>query len=116
MRKMRLPKHIVYGLISFACPVVAFIAILLYQSIVDSNFWVSLIPEESAAGALMAISEVVQVVLFSMGGCLVGLIFGILSIRIQRRVLGVGMAAIVFNALPFLLLMSFWIKGMTVGL
>jgi hypothetical protein len=116
MRKQRLHKHIVCGAISFSCPFMAVIAVLAYQSVANSSFWQSLTPEESAAGATMAFCEVVQLVLFLMSGCLIGLIFGILSVRFQRRVLGVGMAAIVFNTLPFLFLVTFWIKFMTVGL
>lgn len=65
MRKQQIPKHIVCSAISFSCPVVAVIAVLAYQSVVHYSFWGSLTPEDSTAGALMAIGEVFQVVLFS---------------------------------------------------
>jgi hypothetical protein len=58
-------------------------------------------------------AAVVQLIVCSMIGCLVGLIFAVLSIRLQRRVLGAGLAALAFNGLPFLLLASLWFKGMT---
>lgn len=64
----------------------------------------------------MVIAEVIQLMVFSMVGCLVGLIFAAVSIRIQQRVWGLGLFALVFNGLPFLLSVSLWIKGMTVGL
>lgn len=64
----------------------------------------------------MAFAEIVQLILASITGCLIGLIFAVLSMRLQRRVLGVGLAALVFNGVPFLLLISLWIKGMTHGL
>ena len=64
----------------------------------------------------MGFGEVVQLIVFLMVGCLAGLIFAVLSLRLQRRVLGMGLAALVFNVLPYLLLMSLWIKGMVRGL
>jgi len=65
---------------------------------------------------MMAFAEVVQLIIASMAGCLAGLIFAVLSLRLQRRVLGVGLAAFVFNGVPFLFLIFLWIKGMKSGL
>ena len=116
MKKQRFPKHIIYALISLASPITILFATLAYQSAANSSFWHSITPEESGAGAMMAFAEVAQLIFLSMVGCLLGLIFAVLSIRLQRRVLGVGLAALVFNGLPFLLLASLWIKGMARGL
>ena len=64
----------------------------------------------------MGFAEVVQLIVFTVAGCLVGLVFAVLSIRLRRRVWGMGLAALIFNGLPFLLFLSLWITGMTARL
>ena len=116
MKIQRIQKHIVYGVISFFCPIVAVIAVSIYQSVVDASFWQSMTPEDNAIGAMMAFGELVQLIGVSIVGCLFGIIFAVASLRLQQRVWSVGSAALVFNGLPFLLLICLWIKGMIVGL
>ncbi len=116
MRQQRLPKHVVYAVLSLACPIIAFFATLAYQSAANSEFWSSLTTGEGAAGATMAFAEVVQLILFTMIGCVLGMIFAAISLRIQRRILGFGLVGVVFNGLPLLLFMFLLIKGWTVEL
>ena len=116
MRKKRFPKYVVYVVLSFAAPVVALLVTFTYQSITNYSFYQSLTRDESFAGAMMGFAEVVQLMLFTLIGCLVGIIFAVISLRVQRRVIGLGLAGLFFNGLPLLLLMFHLIKGWTVGL
>jgi uncharacterized membrane protein YbjE (DUF340 family) len=100
MRNQRLSKHVSYAVISLACPIVALLVTLACQSIANASFWRSIITEESAAGTIEGFSEVIQLIVFLMVGCLTGLLFAAISLRLQRRVLGIGLAALVFNGLP----------------
>lgn len=111
----QLPKHAVYAIVSFFCPIIAVSAVLAYQAIAYADFWESITPEESAAGAMMAIGEISQILVVSSGGCLLGILFAAASLRIQRQIRGVGLAALTFNGLPFLLLMFIWTKVMVLG-
>lgn len=114
MRKQRFSKQIIYALLSFAAPIVALSATLIYQSIANSSLRESITAEYSAAGAMTAFAEFIQLIVFTAFGCFIGIIFASISLWLQRRI--VGMAALIFNGLPFLLLMSFWIKGILNGL
>jgi hypothetical protein len=116
MREQRFPKYVVYAVLSLAPPIIAFLATLTYQSVANSAFWSSITPEYSAAGAMMGFAEIVQLILFTMIGCFIGMIFAVISLRIQRRILGLGLVGVVFNGLPLLLFMFLLIKGWTVGL
>ncbi len=115
MKQQRPSKHIVYAVLSLASPIIAFLATLTYQSIADSAFWSSITTEENAAGAMMAFVEIVQLILFTMIGCFVGMIFAVISLRVQRRILGFGLAGIVFNGLPLLLFIFLLIKQLVVS-
>jgi hypothetical protein len=116
MRQQRLPKHVVYAVLSLACPVIALFATLAYQSTANSEFWSSLTTGDNAAAAMGAFAEFVEVIFFTMIGCVLGMISAVISLCVQRRVLGLGLAGVVFNGLPLLLFMFLLIKGWTVGL
>ncbi len=58
----------------------------------------------------MAIGELIQLIVVSIVGCLFGIIFAVASLRLQQRVWSVGSVALVFNGLPFLFLIYWWIK------
>ena len=111
----RFPEHAIYALISFICPIAAYQGTLLYQSIANSEYWQSLTPGENVTGALMAFSEITQLIVSLVIGCTVGLLFAVLSIR-RHQVWSVGLIALVFNALPFVFVTSLLIKGMVFGL
>jgi cell division protein FtsX len=116
MRKQPFSKHIVYAVLSFICPIVAFFVTLAYQSVVNSSFRQSLGHDDGMAAAMMVFSEIAQIIFFTMIGCVIGIIFAVISLRLKRRFRSLGFMALVFNGLPFLLLLTFWIKGVLVGL
>jgi hypothetical protein len=80
MKKQRFPTHILYAVLAIICPLIAFLGTLAYQSVANSNFWQSITPDESAAGAMMAFAEFVQLIFFTLIGCFVGIIFAVISI------------------------------------
>lgn len=118
MNNKRSRKHIIYALVSFACPIVAFFAMDLYQSTINADFWQSLVPGDDSsntAGALMGFVEVIQLIYSLLAGCFVGLVFSILSLRNRRRILSLGTAALIFNGVPLLLLVALIIRGLING-
>lgn len=97
-------KHLIYTLISFACPVIAFLMVIAYQSVAHAHDWEGIAQDSDsgAAGALLMFAEIVQIVFAVLFGSIIGLIFAVLGIR-QRRIL--GLAALIFNGLPFVALL-----------
>ena len=86
----------------------------LYQATTNGAFWQSLTLGEDAsnnAGAMMGIAEIVELMLSLFAGCFVGLAFAILSLSYRRRILSLGTVALIFNGVPFLLLVTFVIRG-----
>lgn len=118
MNNKRSRKHIIYALVSFACPIVAFFAMDLYQSTINADFWQSLVPGDDSsntAGAMMAIGELIQMIYSLLLACFIGLIFAILSLRHRRRILSLGTAALIFNGVPLLMLVALVIRGLVNG-
>ena len=104
IERRRSHGHLVYALISVACPFIAFAMIDVYQSYEYAEFWP---PHEGPmddadvnAGALMAFVIVVQLFLAIALGSLVGLIFAGLSLKRRFRLISFGTAALLFNAVP----------------
>jgi hypothetical protein len=88
MRKQGFRKHIIFAVLSVACPVIAFSSTLIYQYLVNSNFWNSLSDKEGttdAAGAMMAFAEVIELIFFTIIGCIIGVIFAVISFLLWRR-------------------------------
>ena len=112
MKQRRFHKHIVYAVLSLVSPVIAFIATRAYQSAANSEFWNSLKTGdgESAAAVWGAMDEFAQLINFTMIGCIIGIIFALISLRIQRRILGFGLTGVVFNGLPLLLVIILLIR------
>src|SRR5689334_20944220 len=107
-------RHVLYGIVSFLCPIVAVVATDAYQSVYypapDYE------PGYAYVGAMWGIAVAVQMLLTTLLGCLVGLAFAAISVLINRRFFSIGTAALAFNALPLAVALFFVIKGMTVGL
>jgi hypothetical protein len=80
MKRQRFSKTLLYACLAIFCPLVAFSGTLAYQSVANSDFWQSITPDESAAGAMMAFAEFTQLVFFTLIGCFVGLIFAVMSV------------------------------------
>ncbi len=102
----KVPRHRLFARLSILCPV---IAAILSWVVTNSHeqFWTEVnsnISDDANrhAGALMAISEGFQILLFAVLGCVVGLGFAIFSLTIQPTKLGfIGLA---LNLSPFVLL------------
>lgn len=106
-----LSRHATFALSSFACPLAAVGVVVGYQSIAHAEFWRAITPDESAAGAMMGFSEVIQIFLALFVGCIVGLVFAGLSVRARGHVFGTALAAVGFNGLPLLLLLFLSIRA-----
>ena len=89
-------RHLTYGLLSLACPFVAFVLISICQMIIFRDYWhplkTGLIGVTAAFGTLI--------------GCLVGLIFAALSLKHRPRFLSLGTATLLFNAIPIIAAVS----------
>ena len=79
MKKQRFSKHIRYAVLAIICPLAAFGGTLAYQSVANFAFWQSMTPDENFAGAMMAVAEFGQLILFTVIGCFIGLIFAVIS-------------------------------------
>ena len=102
----RVSGRTIYALIAFACPVIAFAAINVYQSYAHAHFWNSVNGVEgdySIAVGIMALAEFVAIVFYTVVGCFVGLIPAFLSFRLQRKFVGLGLVALVLNAVPVII-------------
>lgn len=110
-------RHMVYALVSFACPVVALLIMLGYQSVAHAEDWrrIDAEVEQSMEGAFLFLGEIILCAYAILLGTLVGIVFAILSLRLKPRVLSLGTAAIVFNSLPFAAVLAFIVRGMTRG-
>lgn len=98
--------HLVYALISVACPFIAFGVVWIYQDYAYRD----LLPPPGApiddadkhVAAMMGAVVVVQLI-FAIGiGSLVGLVFAGLSLWKRRGFVSFGTAAMLFNLLPIL--------------
>jgi hypothetical protein len=69
----RIKRQTVYAAVSFACPFLALLVALSYQTLAYSDFWESLTPEESAAAALMAIAQVMEWLVALIIGSVIGI-------------------------------------------
>lgn len=94
----------IYIIISFICPIVAVAGMRFYQWIGNSDYWSSLTPEYSAAGALLGFVEVIQVIFALLLGCIIGLVFAGLYFWSPRNIKALGIAAVIYNGLPFIFL------------
>src|SRR3954463_13747985 len=95
--------HIVYALISVACPFIAYGLIPLYQQYAYEWLWqLSTKPRplddaDLNAGGLMVFVIVIQAI-FAVGvGCVLGLLFAAMSLRRNPRVISFGSAEMLFN-------------------
>lgn len=100
-------RHIVYALISIACPFIAGGIVSLYQDYAYAEFFSpKCCPVDDAdinAGAMMAAVVVFQLIFAIVLGSLIGLVFAAMSLRRKPRLLSLGTAALLFNLTPFLL-------------
>lgn len=104
--------HLIYALVSVACPFIALALISIYQEYSYEWYWQltekpgPLDDAEKNAGALMGFVMFIQLLMAVMVGCTIGLVFAALSIWKRRRFVSFGTAAFAFNSIPIVLL--FW--------
>ena len=102
--------HVRYGLLSMACPIITLGIVVIWQRIAHADFWNSVLAntEDDAnrhAGALMAYTEVVTQILSTGVACFVGLSFALASIAKQKKLLGIGLLALLINGSPLVILL-----------
>jgi hypothetical protein len=102
---MPIQRPTVYALISIACPFMFALGIKIYQQ--SGQVWNMSGNTESdhAAGALLAFSNVVQFVFVMLIGCVLGLIFGAVSLIKKKRIVSIGLVGLILNSLPFVALL-----------
>lgn len=109
-------RHIIYALISVACPFIAYGLISLYQEYAYDWFWQlqkKPMPRDDAddnAVAMMAIVMAVQTTLAVVGGLIIGTVFAALSLRRRPRLVSFGTAALFFNLLPLISVIVFYLS------
>lgn len=111
---MKLPSvPVAYGILSLVCPIFAVCVTLAYQAFDHAAFWDSMSSDESAAGAMMALAEVGQLILATIIGCLVGLVTAIRGMLFQRKVRGFCLVAGVLNILSLALAIFVFFRAFT---
>jgi hypothetical protein len=88
--------HLRYGLISLACPFIAFIVASICLMLVFTDYWHPI--EKGLIGVLTALGVLI--------GCLVGMVFAIWSLKHRTRLFSLGTAALLFNAIPIVAAVS----------
>ena len=103
--------HTLLAIASIVAPLLTVGLTILFQKLAHAGFWHSVQQDEAQIAGLMAAAEVIQI-LFTLGiGLLIGAILAILSIRLRRRILSLGLVALGLNGVPLVLLASIWVIG-----
>src|SRR5262245_17585800 len=115
MNDARGERHHVYAILSIACPLATVAVVLIVQTIVHADFWREVKQSEDGvqhvAGAMMFLSEFVEVLLFCAGACAVGLLLAVRSIKIRHKLTGIGVFSLLINGLPLLFIAILWISA-----
>jgi hypothetical protein len=110
-QNIKISGHHAYCVLSIACPVVSVAAAIIFQSLAHSDFWNSITPEDDAdraAGAMMAMGEVITILFYLTVGCVIGVLLALKSVLSKQKLSGIGLLALVVNALPLILLALYW--------
>ena len=113
MKIRKFSSHIVYAILSIASPIMAIAGIIIFQSIAHSDFWGSIdttVDSDRIAGAMMAISEVANLLAWMTIGSFIGLLLALKSCHQQNKIFGIGFIALVVNGFPLILCGFFWIR------
>ena len=106
MKTRNFSSHFVYGVLSIASPIIAIAGIIIYQSITHAEFWGSIDPKidtDRTAAAMMAISEYVSILFWTVIGCFIGFLLALKSFYQQQKIFGIGLLGMVVNGLPWIL-------------
>lgn len=112
-------KNNLHLIASILSPFISYVGVYIYHSVANASFWLSEHPLEDSShtsGALMAISEVMEIVLVVTIGCIFGIILAIKYVYKPKRNLKMGIFAILINGLPLLFLTFIIIKGLVYGI
>ena len=108
-------RHVVYALISVACPFIAYGLISLYQEYAYDWFWEvqkKPWPQDDAdknAVVMIAIVMAVEAALAVVGGLIVGTMFAALSLKRKPRLVSFGTAALLFNLVPLVVIIALYL-------
>lgn len=109
--------HLVYAVISVACPFIAFGLISVYQGYAYEWYWQvrqapgPLDDADINAGALMGIVMIIQAILAIGVGSLVGLVFAGISLKKRLRFFSFGTLAFLFNLFPLVVVGFVYLRG-----
>ncbi len=109
--------HLIYALLSVACPFIAFGLISIYQNYAYEWYWQigekpgPLDDADINAGAMMGFVIIVQLILGVGVGSLVGLIFAGISLKKRPRFFSFGTAALLFNLIPSIGVAFLYLRG-----
>lgn len=109
-------RHLIYALISVACPFIALGVIAIYHGYAYAEFFRPRDrPIDDAAinaGAMMGAVILIEAILSIGLGSVVGLVFGGLSLKYRPKIISFGTAALLFNALPIALVIRLYVGGL----
>jgi len=112
---MKHERSRIYAILSIACPVVTVASVYLLQTRAHSDFWDSVKQSvdgvQHAAGALMFLSEIGDLLLYSALACVVGLLLALRSIQLLRNLTTLGYFSLSINGAPLLIAAFLWIRG-----
>jgi len=112
------PKNKYYAILSILSPILAFLFIVLFQQIMYSEFWLSVNESprnSSAAVAMMAVGEFIQISFAILVGCVVGIVLAYFSFRKNNVMRKLSYIALIFNSIPLLIVTIFMLKGILYG-
>ncbi len=109
--------HLVYALVSVACPFIALGLISIYQEYAYEWYWQlsekpsPLDDADINAGAIMGFVIIVQAVLAIGVGSLFGLVLAGMSLKRKPGVFSLGTAALLFNLIPVVGVAVIYLRG-----
>jgi hypothetical protein len=96
----------IYAILSIACPIATVAIVHISQTRAHSDFWEEVQQSEDGvqhvAGALMALWEIGELVLYTTLACIVGLMLAFISIQLRRNWTILGLVCLCINATPLL--------------
>lgn len=107
-------RHIIYAIISVACPFIAYGLISLYQEYAYEWYWQignqgrPLDDADVNAGAMMGFAVLVEAALAIVVGLIIGTLFAAMSLKRQPRLISFGTAALLFNLIPIVVVVVFF--------
>jgi len=112
---MKHERSKIYAILSIACPIVTVASVYLLQTRAHSDFWESVKQSDDGvqhvAGALMVLTELVDLLLYTALACVVGLVLALRSVKLRRNLTTLGYFCLSVNGAPLLIAAFMWIRG-----